>query len=50
MWTSLAVDRLRLTLNHVESLQGAWVQTLVGELRSCMLQGVAKRNNNNFKK
>ena len=27
----------------VETLQGPWVPSLVGELRSCMLHGVAKK-------
>lgn len=36
--TSLAIQWLRFEL----PVQGAWVQSLVGELRSCLPQAVAK--------
>lgn len=41
--TSLGVQWLRLSA----SAAGAWIQFLVGELRSSMPCGMAKNNNNN---
>ena len=37
MWSSLVVQWLRLCASN----EGAWVRSLVGELRSYMLHGVA---------
>ena len=39
-WTSLAVQWLRL---HTLPMQGAWIQSLVGEIRSHKPHGMAKK-------